>query len=61
MSKKVYRAVVGVAGGLAAIAIALVTLFEPPYAVAINASIGVAEAAIAEICSFFVIDTVEKK
>lgn len=54
MSKKVYQLVVGVSGGIAAIAVAVVTFANPTYAEAINASVVVAEAAITEICSFFV-------
>ena len=53
MSKKVYRLIVGVTGGLAATAVAIITFVEPAYASAINASIAVVETAVAEICSFF--------
>lgn len=54
MSKAVYRLVVGVTSGAAAIAIAVVTFINPEYCVAINSSIAVVEGAVAEICSFFV-------
>lgn len=54
MSKKVNNLVVGIVGGLSTIGIALVTFFAPPYAVAINASIGIASTAIIEICGQFV-------
>ena len=54
MSKKVYNLVVGVIGGLSTIGVALVTFFNPAYATAINASIGIGATAIVEICSQFV-------
>ena len=54
MSKKVYNLVVGIVGGLSTIAVALVTFFNPAYATAINASIGIGCTAIVEICSQFV-------
>jgi hypothetical protein len=54
MSKKVYRLIVGVSGGIAAVAVAVVSYLEPAYCAAINASIAVVEAGISEICSFFV-------
>lgn len=54
MSKKMYRLIVGVSGGISAIAVAVVTFVDPEYASAINASIAVVEAGISEICSFFV-------
>ena len=54
MSKKVFNFVVGVTGGVCAIAAATVALVEPPYMPAILASIPVAETAIVEICSKFV-------
>ena len=53
MSKNLYRMIVGITGGVAAVAAAIVTYCKPEYASAINASIAVAETAIAEICSFF--------
>lgn len=54
MSKKVYNLVVGVIGGLSTIGVALVTFFNPAYATAINASIGIGATAIVEICGQFV-------
>ena len=54
MSKKVYNLVVGVIGGLSTIGVALVTFFNPAYATAINASIGIGATAIVEIVSQFV-------
>lgn len=54
MSKKVFNFIVGITGGICAIASATVALFEPPYMPAILASIPVAETAIVEICSKFV-------
>lgn len=56
MSKKLYRLIVGISGGAAAIAVAVVTYLDPAYAGAVNSSIAVAEAAVAEICSLFVKD-----
>lgn len=54
MSKKTFNLVVGITGGVAAIASAVVVFIAPPAAPAIVASIGVAETAITEICSKFV-------
>ena len=54
MSKKVYNLVVGVIGGLSTTGVALVTFFDPAYATAINASIGIGATAIVEIVSQFV-------
>jgi hypothetical protein len=54
MSKKVYNLVVGIIGGVSTIAVAVVTFIAPPYAVAINASIGIASTAAIEICGQFV-------
>lgn len=54
MTKKTYNLIVGVAGGLSTIAIAVVTFLNPSYAVAINASIGIGSTAVIEICSQFV-------
>ena len=50
MSKKVYNLVVGIIGGCSTIAVAVVTFLNPAYAVAINASIGIASTAAIEIC-----------
>ena len=54
MSKKVYSLVIGVAGGVCAIAAAIVTFLSPVYATAIVASIGVANTAVNEICTLFI-------
>lgn len=54
MSKKVYNLVTGIIGGVEVIAIAIVTFINPSYAVAINASIGIAGTAAIKICSQFV-------
>jgi len=54
MSKKVYNLVVGIIGGLSTIGVALITFFDPAYATAINASIGIGATAIVEICGQFV-------
>ena len=54
MSKKTYNLIVGVVGGLSAIAIAVVTFIDPSYAVAINASISIGSTAIVEIANQFV-------
>lgn len=54
MSKKTFNLVVGILGGISAIASAVVAYAQPPYFTAIVASIPVAETAIVEICSKFV-------
>lgn len=54
MSKKTFNLVVGISGGVATIASAIVAFINPAYEPAIIASIGVAETAIVEICSKFV-------
>jgi hypothetical protein len=54
MSRKVYNLVTGIIGGVEVIAIALVTFFNPAYAVAINASIGIVGTAAIEVCGQFV-------
>ena len=54
MSKKLYQLIVGVSGGACAIAIALVTYFDPAYSAAINGAIAIGETAIAEACALFV-------
>lgn len=55
MSKKMFNLIVGVSGGVAAIASAVVTYFQPAYATAIVGAIGIAETAAVEICSLFVV------
>ena len=42
MSKKTFNLITGIVGGVSTIAIAVVTFINPAYAVAINASIGIA-------------------
>lgn len=54
MTKKVYNLIVGIIGGLSTIAIAVVTFFNPAFATAINAAIGIGATAICEICAQFV-------
>lgn len=54
MSKKTFNLVVGVSGGIAAIASVVVAYFEPNYTPAIIGAIGIVETAITEICSLFV-------
>ena len=54
MSKKVYNLITGVIGGVEVISIAIVTFFNPAYAVAINASIGIVGTAAIEVCGQFV-------
>lgn len=53
MSKKTFNLVVGVTGGVCAIASAVVTYINPAYAPQVVAAIGVAETAAVEICSLF--------
>lgn len=54
MSKKLYMLIQGVIGGAAAIASAVVTYFNPAYAAAIVAGIGIGSTAVIEICGLFV-------
>jgi len=55
MSKKVYALVVGIVGGLAAVASALVAYYcEPSLAAKIDAAIALGITAVAEICNLFV-------
>ena len=60
MSKKMYNLIVGVTGGIATIATAVVTYFNPTYAVQTVAAIGVGETAVIEIVSLFVKKEEEK-
>lgn len=53
MSKKTFNLIVGVLGGVCAIASAFVTYFNPAYAVQIVAGIGIADTAAVEILSLF--------
>lgn len=52
MSKKTFNLITGIVGGVSTIAV--VTFINPCYAVAINASIGIASTATIEICNQFV-------
>lgn len=54
MSKKTFNLVMGIVGGAAAIASAVVTYAQPVYAVQIVAAIGIASTAASEVCSLFV-------
>ena len=54
MSKKMVNLVIGVTGGVAAIASAVVTYIQPEYAVQIVAAIGIGSTAVTEISSLFV-------
>lgn len=53
MSKRTFNLIVGIAGGVQAIACALVTFIAPPYAVPIVAGIGIVETAVIEVCAQF--------
>ena len=54
MSKKTFNLVMGIVGGAAAIASAVVTYAQPVYAVQIVAAIGIVSTAASEVCSLFV-------
>lgn len=54
MSRKTYNLIVGIIGGVSTIAVAFVTFFNPAYATAINASIGIGATAAVEIVGQFV-------
>lgn len=54
MSKKTFNLVVGITGGVAAIASAVVAYVEPAFTPAIVGAIGIASTAVTEICSLFV-------
>lgn len=53
MTLKVYELVICITGAVGAIAIGLVTYFNPAYASAIAGSIEIATTAIASICALF--------
>ena len=53
MSKKTFNLITGIMGGVATAACAVVTYFEPTYAVQIVAGIGIVQTAIVEVCSLF--------
>lgn len=59
MSKKSYKLVVGVVGGLATIASAVVAYLDINNTPAIIAAIGIANTAIAEAAALFVVDVPE--
>lgn len=54
MSEKTFNLVVGIAGGVQAIACAVCAFIGFPLAPAVVAAVGVAETAVVEICSKFV-------
>lgn len=54
MKKTTFNLIVGITGGVATIASAVVTYFSPAHAVQIVAGIGIASTAVTEICSLFV-------
>lgn len=54
MQKKTFNLVVGISGGVAAIASAVVAFINPSYTPAIVGAIGIAETAVVEICNLFV-------
>lgn len=54
MKKKTFNLICGVTGGVATIASAVVTFFQPAYAVQIVAAIGIVSTAVTEVCSLFV-------
>lgn len=54
MKRRTYNLIVGITGGVSAIAVACVTFFNPAYATAINASIAIGQTAVCEICAQFV-------
>lgn len=54
MSKKTFNLVTGIAGGVQAIAVAVVTYIQPEFATAINSAIVVIGTAVIEACSQFV-------
>lgn len=53
MSKKTFGLVTGITSGVATIASAVVTYFNPAYAVQTVAAIGIANTAVVEVCSLF--------
>lgn len=54
MKKKTFNLVVGITGGVATIASAVVTFLSPAYAVQIVAGIGIASTAVSEACALFI-------
>lgn len=53
MSRKTFNLVVGVTGGVASIASAVITFVQPAFAPAIVGCVGIVETAIVECCSLF--------
>ena len=54
MNKKTYELIVGINGGVATIACAVVAFIHPATAVQIVAGIGIVSTAINEVCALFV-------
>jgi len=54
MSKKTYKLVVGCIGAAEALAVCLITYFEPSNAAAWNGAVVIAATAAIEICDLFV-------
>lgn len=54
MSKKVFNLITGIVTGIETISVALVTFFDPAYAVAINGAIPIVGTAIIAVCKLFV-------
>jgi hypothetical protein len=54
MKKKTFNLIVGITGGVATIASAVVTYFSPTHAAQIVAGIGIVATAVSEVCSLFV-------
>lgn len=54
MQKKTFELIVGVTGGVATIADAVVAFVHPVYTVQIIAAIGIVATTVTEVCSLFV-------
>ncbi len=54
MNKKTYELIVGINGGVATIACAVVAFIHPDITVQIVAGIGIVSTAINEVCALFV-------
>lgn len=54
MKKKTYELIVGVTGGVATIASAVVAYMQPAYTVQIIAAIGIVSTAVSEACALFI-------
>lgn len=54
MKKRTYELIVGVAGGVATIASAVVAYKQPAYTVQIISAIGFVSTAVSEVCSLFI-------